>query len=121
MSLYQEIILDHYRNPRNQGALEHASHHGAALNPTCGDSLQMDIEVKNDTIEDVRFQGSGCAISQASASLLTEAIKGKSLAEAFGLSPEDVVKMVGVPLSPNRMKCSLLSLETLKKTLNHNH
>lgn len=119
MSLYQEVILDHYRNPRNFGALEHASHHGTANNHTCGDSLQMDIEVKNGTIESIRFQGSGCALSQASASLLTEAVKGKKPSDALGMSPADVVKMVGVPLSPNRMKCSLLSLETLKQTLNH--
>lgn len=117
MSLYQDLILDHYRNPRNQGRLAKATHHAEANNPTCGDKLQMDILVKNDIIEDVRFSGSGCAISQASASLLTEYVKKKPVTEALGLAPPDVLALLGVTLSPNRLKCGLLSLETLKKTL----
>ncbi len=117
MSLYQDLILDHYRNPRNQGKLAKATHHSEANNPTCGDKLQMDIIVKNDIIEDVRFSGSGCAISQASASLLTEYVKKKSVEETLTITPEDVIDLLGVALSPARLKCGLLSLETLKKTL----
>lgn len=118
MSLYQDLILDHYRNPRNHGSLTHATHQGDALNPTCGDKLHMDFQVKNDTIEDVRFDGVGCAISQASASLLTDFVKGKSVQEALMLEPKDVFALLGAPLSPARIKCGLLSLETLKQALN---
>ncbi len=117
MSLYHDLILDHYRNPRNQGELPSATHHAEALNPTCGDRLAMDVNLKNDIIEDVRFRGSGCAISQASASLLTEHVKGKPVAEALSLEPKDVLELLGVTLSPARLKCGLLSLETLKKAL----
>lgn len=117
MSLYQDIILDHYRNPRNYGGFSQATHHAETLNPTCGDKLQMDIIVKNDIIRDVRFSGSGCAISQASASLLTEYVKKKPLKVALTLEPKDVLELLGVALSPNRLKCGLLSLETLKKAL----
>ncbi len=117
MSLYQDLILDHYRNPRNHGTLKKATHRGEAKNPTCGDSLHMDISVHDDTIVDVGFTGAGCAISQASASLLTESIKGKTVTEALHLTPEDILKLLGVTLSPNRLKCGLLSLETLKQAL----
>ncbi len=117
MSLYQDLILDNYRNPRNQGKLAKATRHSEANNPTCGDRLQMDILIKNGIIEDVKFSGSGCAISQASASLLTECVKKKSVEEALALAPKDILELLGVALSPARLKCGLLSLETLKKTL----
>ncbi|TXH00585.1 MAG: SUF system NifU family Fe-S cluster assembly protein [Candidatus Moraniibacteriota bacterium] len=117
MSLYHDLILDHYRNPRNHGGLTKATHQGDAKNPTCGDSIHMDILVENDTIVNVGFTGAGCAISQASASLLTESVKGKSVKEALALVPGDVLKLLGVALSPNRLKCGLLSLETLKQAL----
>ncbi len=116
-SIYQEVILDHYRNPRNHGALEHPTHRAKGINVSCGDKLQMDILVKNDIIEEVRFSGVGCAISQASASLLTEAVLKKPLANALALQPKDVLNLLGVPLSPSRIKCGLLSLETLQKTI----
>ncbi|MFA9262346.1 MAG: Fe-S cluster assembly sulfur transfer protein SufU [Undibacterium sp.] len=117
MSLYQDQILDHYRNPRNFGSLENPTHRADTKNPTCGDSLHMDIAVQNGTISDVRFSGSGCAISQAGASLLTEYVKGKTVETARGLEPKNVLDLLGVTLSPGRLKCGLLSLETLKKTL----
>ncbi len=117
--IYQETILDHYRNPRHHGTLDHPTHQAKAINASCGDKLQMDIIVKNGIIDDVRFSGVGCAISQASASLLTEAIEQKPAEEALALSPEDILKLLGVTLSPSRIKCGLLSLETLKKTLNN--
>lgn len=119
MSLYQDLILDHYRNPRNQGKLTKATHRGEANNPTCGDKLQMDILVKNDMMEDVRFSGSGCAISQASTSLLTEYVKKRPVQEALAFTPKDILELLGVALSPTRLKCGLLSLETLKKTLSN--
>ena len=117
MNIYHDLILDHYRNPRNHGSLKKATHHAETFNPICGDRLQMDIMVKNDIIEDVRFSGAGCAISQASASLLSEHIKKKPLEEVRAIKPQDVLKLLGVTLSPVRLKCGLLSLETLKKAL----
>jgi nitrogen fixation NifU-like protein len=120
MSIYQDLILDHYRNPRNQGEMKNATHSAKASNPTCGDTLGMQILVKNGIIENVKFSGSGCAISQASASLLTEYVKGKPAEEALALEPKDVLELLGVTLSPTRLKCALLSLETLKKTLSSN-
>ena len=115
--IYQEIILDHYRNPRCHGTLEHPTHSAKALNASCGDKLQMDIVVKDDIIEEVRFSGVGCAISQASASLLSEAIMKKPVKKALSMEPKDVLALLGVTLSPSRIKCGLLSLETVKKTL----
>ncbi|MFZ2187373.1 MAG: iron-sulfur cluster assembly scaffold protein [Candidatus Moraniibacteriota bacterium] len=117
MSLYQDLILDHYRNPRNHGVLAKATHRADAANLACGDTLRIDIIVKNDIIEDVKFSGSGCAISQASASLLTEYAKKKPLGEALALEPKHVLDLLGVTLSPNRLKCGLLSLETLHQAL----
>lgn len=119
-NIYQEIILDHYRNPRHHGTLTNPTHRAKALNASCGDKLQMDIIVKNDIIKEVCFSGVGCAISQASASLLTERVSGKPVAQALALLPQDVLELLGVTLSPSRIKCGLLSLETLKKTLSDN-
>lgn len=116
-SLYQDQLLDHYRNPRNFGSLPQATAEGSAENKSCGDSLHMDIAVEHDKIKDIRFSGSGCAISQASASLLTEKVRGMSVSRAQRLTPKEVVGLLGVPLSPIRIKCGLLSLETLKKAL----
>ncbi len=117
MSIYQDIILDHYRNPRNQGTLKKATHSADASNLSCGDKLHIDIIIKNDMIEEVSFSGSGCAISQASASLLTEHIKKHTINQVLSLTPKDIFDLIGVTLSPGRMKCGLLSLETMKKAL----
>lgn len=117
MSLYQDIIIDHYRNPRNEGSLKRATHHGEALNPTCGDRLQMDILLKDDMIEDVKFSGAGCAISIAAASLLTQRVQKKPVGEVLAIEPQEALGLLGISLSPARLKCGLLALETLKKTL----
>lgn len=116
-SLYQAIILDHAKNPRNRGTLDTATHRDAAENPTCGDRLSMDIVVHDGIIEDIGFDGAGCAISQAAASLLTESVRGGKVEEALALDRDDILALLGVTLTPNRLKCALLSLETLKKTL----
>ena len=118
MSLYQDLILDHYRNPRNQGVLKAPTHLAAANNPTCGDRLEMQLSVKNGIIADVKFSGSGCAISQASASLLSEFVKGKTIAEASALDTGGLLALLGVSLSPIRLKGALLSLETFSKAVN---
>jgi len=116
-SLYQAVILDHAKNPRNYGSIEHPTHTAEAKNPTCGDAISMDLVVRYGIVDDIRFRGKGCAISQAAASLLSETVKGKSVKEAFSLETEDILSLLGVTLSPNRLKCALLSLEVLKKAL----
>lgn len=117
-TIYQEIILDHYRNPRNQGVLKVPTHEATGNNPTCGDKLSMQLSVKNDIIEEVKFTGSGCAISQASASILTEYLSGKSVKEASTMKKEAVFELLGIELSLTRQKCALLSLDTFQKALN---
>lgn len=114
---YREYILDHYRNPRNYGKLEHPSTHAEDSNPLCGDQLGMDLLVEGDHVSEVRFQGRGCAISQAAASMLSEMIEGKTVAEVVALGKDDVLEALGVPISPARMKCAFLSLRVLHRGL----
>ena len=111
---YRDFILDHYRNPRNHGHLEHASASAEDVNPLCGDRIRMELAVRDGVIADVRFSGQGCAISQASASMLTESVKGMPLEEAAKLSKEIVLDNVGIGISPTRMKCAMLGLRVLK-------
>ena len=111
---YREYILDHYKNPRNFGRLEEADVSHEELNPLCGDVVGMDFKLADGKISDVRFHGRGCAISQASASLLTERLKGMPLPEAQRISKEDVLEGLGIEISPARLKCALLSLKVLK-------
>jgi nitrogen fixation protein NifU and related proteins len=111
---YREFILDHYRNPRNFGRLEHPDITHEENNPFCGDVVAMDFELKDGQIRDVRFHGRGCAISQASASMLTERIKGMSLEEARTISKQDVLEDLGIEVSAARLKCALLPLKVLK-------
>jgi nitrogen fixation NifU-like protein len=111
---YREFILDHYRNPRNFGRIEGADVSHEEHNPLCGDIVGMDFRLDDGVIADVRFHGRGCAISQASASLLTERLKGKSLEEARAITKEDVLDELGIEISPARIKCALLSLKVLK-------
>ncbi len=120
MSIYQDLILDHYRNPRHFGSLKRATHRADAKNPTCGDSLHMDLIVHRNRIANICFSGSGCAISQASASLLTEYAHGKRVDELLTLTPERALGLLGVSLSPGRLKCGLLALEALKRSLESN-
>lgn len=117
MSIYQDLILDHYRNPRNFGHLKHATHKSEAKNLSCGDRLEMTISVKKGIVDDIRFQGEGCAISQATASMLTEYARGKTTHELLELESKVVLKLLTLKLSPTRLKCALLSLETIKKAL----
>jgi nitrogen fixation NifU-like protein len=111
---YREYILDHYKNPRNFGRLEGPDISHEEYNPLCGDMVGMDFRVQDGVIEDVRFHGRGCAISQASASLMTERLKGMPLEEARKVSKEDVLDDLGIEISPARLKCALLSLKVLK-------
>jgi nitrogen fixation NifU-like protein len=112
---YKENILDHYRHPRNAGKLEHPTHSHEEHNPLCGDVIRMDLRVNEDNIIDqVAFTGKGCAISQASASMLTEMIQGKTLDEAKEIGKEQILEALGIEIGPVRLKCALLSLKVLK-------
>ncbi|WP_031459274.1 Fe-S cluster assembly sulfur transfer protein SufU [Chloroflexus sp. MS-G] len=117
--IYREQILDHARHPRNFGHLPAPTVVREERNPLCGDQIRLELAIADDVITDVRFTGRGCAISQASASLLTEAIKGKSVAEAKQISKDDLLELIGIPLAhnPTRLKCALLSLKALKAGL----
>jgi nitrogen fixation NifU-like protein len=111
---YRDYILDHYRNPRNFGSLERADVEAEDLNPLCGDQIRMQLELDDGVVRDVRFSGRGCAISQASASMLTERVKGMKLADIAKLSKDVVLEDVGIGISPTRMKCAMLGLRVLK-------
>jgi len=111
---YREYILDHYKNPRNFGRLERADISHEEYNPLCGDMVGMDFRMHDGVIQDVRFHGRGCAISQASASLMTERLKGMRVEDARKISNEDVLDELGIEISPARLKCALLSLKVLK-------
>jgi len=112
--LYQEVILDHYQNPRNYGTLAPADISYEEDNPVCGDRIRLDLRLQNGRVAEVRFSGHGCAISQASASMLTEFIQGKTLEEIKAMGKNDLLDLLGIPLGPVRMKCALLSLKVLK-------
>jgi nitrogen fixation protein NifU and related proteins len=114
--LYRDEILEHYRNPHNFGILEEPTTAKEGANPLCGDRITLMLGINEQgTIEDVAFTGRGCAISQASASMLTDEIKGKSLDEISHMGKADVLENLGIEISPARMKCAMLSLETLRE------
>lgn len=113
--LYRENILDHYRKPRFKGVLEPHTHRHKEHNPVCGDEIQIDLQVNDEgIIEHAGFSGHGCAISQASASMLMEQLQGMALDDAKKISKEDIMEFLGIPIGPVRMKCALLSLKVLK-------
>jgi nitrogen fixation NifU-like protein len=113
--LYRERILDHYQNPRNYGSLEAPDISYEDDNPMCGDVIRIDIKLdQQNRISQVGFSGEGCAISMASASMLTEETLGKTLDQVKQLGKADVLQMLGVQLGPVRLKCALLSLKVLK-------
>jgi nitrogen fixation NifU-like protein len=111
---YREYILDHYRNPRNFGHIDRPDAVAEDLNPLCGDRIRFELKVRDGVVEDVRFSGKGCAISQASASMLSENVQGKTLEEIARFSQESVIENVGIDISPSRMKCATLGLKVLK-------
>jgi nitrogen fixation NifU-like protein len=132
--LYQEVILDHNRRPRNFGVLEQPTHHAEGHNPLCGDRLTLHLRLDGDVVSEIAFQGSGCAISRASASLMTDSVKGRSLADVRSLferfhrmvtTPPDVAVedlgklsvLAGVREFPVRVKCASLAWHTLKAAL----
>jgi nitrogen fixation NifU-like protein len=117
--MYREVILDHYKNPRGHGIIEDADAEAEGQNPLCGDEVAIYVafDGDTDTIEDVKFSGRGCAISQASTSMLMDMVKGRSAEEVASLSKEDLLEEIGIPLTPIRLKCALLGLSVLKLAL----
>ena len=115
-NLYRDFILEHYRAPHNRGVLEPHDLHFADSNPTCGDELSMTIRLDEakDRVVDVAHDGRGCAISQASASILTDELRGMTLDEVRGIDPREVIEALGVPIGPARLKCALLSYKVLQ-------
>ena len=117
--MYRELILDHYKNPRQHGHLEHADVAAEGMNPLCGDEVSVEVAFGDDgdTIQDVRFEGRGCAISQASTSMLMEMVKGRKASEVASMPKEELLDEVGIPLTPVRLKCAILGLGVLKLAL----
>jgi nitrogen fixation NifU-like protein len=115
--LYRDYILEHYRRPHNFGVLEDPTSKYEGANPLCGDRITMMLGIRDGVVAEVAFTGRGCAISQASASLLTDEIKGKSVEEVAKLTSADVLDLIGIEISPARLKCALLSLDTLEHAL----
>jgi nitrogen fixation NifU-like protein len=112
--LYRDYILEHYRRPHNFGVLDEPTASYEGSNPLCGDRITMQLAIRDGVVERVGFTGRGCAISQASASLLTDEVKGKPLADVVRLGSDDVLDLLGIEISPARLKCAMLSLDTLQ-------
>ena len=117
--LYREVILDHYKNPRGHGVIEGADAAAEGMNPLCGDEVSIYVQFAEDgeTIDEVKFSGRGCAISQASTSMLMEKIVGRSADEVAEMPKEELLDELGIPLGPVRLKCALLGLGVLKVAL----
>ena len=116
-SIYKEIVLDHYKNPHNFGTLDPADYTAEDSNPLCGDQIRMDLRVEDGIVSDVKFSGRGCAVSMASASILTDMILGQPLEEVRRISKDDLLEEIGIPVSPARMKCATLGLSVLNLSL----
>jgi nitrogen fixation NifU-like protein len=113
--LYREIILEHWQNPQNAGVLKNADIDTTEINPLCGDKIRLTIQIEKGKIKNILFFGVGCAISQASASIFTEEIKGVSLISIKKITEQDVLVLLGIELTPARMKCALLIWKTVQK------
>ncbi len=112
--MYRDYILDHFKNPRNHGQIERPDISYSDSNPVCGDEIRIDMKLEDGRVSDIRFSGRGCAISTASASILTETIKGLSLDDVKKLGRKEMLEMLGIPLTPVRVKCALLALKAVK-------
>jgi nitrogen fixation NifU-like protein len=118
-SLYREVILDHYKNPRGHGVIEGADAAAEGQNPLCGDEVAIYVALGEDgeTIDEVKFSGRGCAISQAATSMLTEMVQGRKAHEIATMPRDELLEEIGIPLTPIRLKCALLGLGVLKVAL----
>jgi nitrogen fixation NifU-like protein len=116
--IYRETILDHYRHPRNYGDLPNANTHARDSNVLCGDVVEIQLRINANRIEEARFRGEGCAISIATASMLTEFSKGKSISEIKGLGNKELIKLLGTDPGPARIECAILGLKVMKAAIN---
>jgi nitrogen fixation NifU-like protein len=112
--LMMDVLLDHYKHPHNFGELEGANIVYEEGNPSCGDQLKIMAKTKDGVIEDIKFSGKGCIISQAAASILTDLIKGEKLERVRDLTKDEMLENIGIPIGPMRLKCALLALKVLK-------
>lgn len=117
MNLYSEIILDHFKNPKNKGHIPNPSAKAEEYNALCGDKLKISLKIAKGKVTEAKFDGEGCAISQASADMLTGKLIGLTKNQINKLTPKDIYKLLGIEISPGRTKCALLSLETTKKAI----
>src|SRR5579864_686789 len=117
--MYREVILDHYKNPRGHGSMEHADAEAEGQNPLCGDEVSIFVAFGEDgeTIDEVKFSGRGCAISQAATSMLMDMVTGRTATEVATMPKEELLDEIGIPLTPVRLKCAMLGLTTLKVAL----
>ena len=117
--LYREVILDHYKNPRGHGLIDDPDAQAEGQNPLCGDEVSIFVTFAEDgdTIDEVKFSGRGCAISQAATSMLMEMVQGRSATDVATLPRDELLEEIGIPLTPVRLKCALLGLSTLKLAL----
>jgi nitrogen fixation NifU-like protein len=115
--LYRDYILEHYRRPHNFGVLETPSATYEGANPLCGDRITMQLTVRDGVVDEIGFTGRGCAISQASASLLTDEIKGKPIGDVAAFRADDLLELLGIEISPARLKCAMLSYDSLRHLL----
>ncbi len=115
MNIYRENILEHYKNPENFGVLLKSTIQSKESNPLCGDEIQIELKLEKNKIKESKFIGKGCAISQASADLLIDHIKNKKLNEVKKITKDKIIDLLGIKLTPTRLKCALLSLSTLQK------
>jgi nitrogen fixation protein NifU and related proteins len=112
--IYREMILDHYKNPVNSGVVPNAHVVTKEYNPSCGDVVEIQIKFNDGKIDEIKFQGQGCAINQASVDILIDLVKNKTIQEVKDITQEKFLKVLGIELSPLRLKCALLGLKTLK-------
>lgn len=113
--MYAENIMDHFNSPRNSGEVKDPDIKHKEFNPFCGDQIELTVKLRNGKeIQEIKFQGKGCSISQASASMLTEIVKNKNIEEVKKLTKEDILDLLNIPIGPVRMKCALLALDTLQ-------
>jgi nitrogen fixation protein NifU and related proteins len=117
MDIYAENILDHFRNPRNCGEISDATVDHKEENIECGDDLRLYLKIENEKITNAKWEGKGCAISQASMSILSEELTGMSTEDAEKMTKEDIYELLGVPIGPRRFKCALIGLHALKNAL----
>ena len=115
MNIYQEELMDHYRNPRHHGTLKDHDFDTGQYNPTCGDVVGMQGKIADNKLTAIAFEGKGCVISQATASMLAEYALGKTLHELAALTANDILELIKIPLGPTRLKCALLALYALKE------